>query len=101
MSADRTLVASVVGIDGCGKSSAFKGALELMAPRLDVVGIGDEVLDLNPVELERYGSVLETSDLQEMVDEVGLSSGITLGDFDEFSFEFVETRSQGQGRASG
>jgi diacylglycerol kinase family enzyme len=49
MSAQRTLVASVVGIDGCGKSSAFRGALELLAPKLDVVGIGDEVLAGSPV----------------------------------------------------
>jgi hypothetical protein len=41
---DRVLVASVVGIDGCGKSSTFRGALELLSSRIRVVGIGDEIL---------------------------------------------------------
>ena len=44
MSAQGTVVIAVVGIDGCGKSSAWRGALEALAPRVDVVGIGDEVI---------------------------------------------------------
>ncbi len=39
-----TLVVAVVGIDGSGKSSAFRGALDHLARRLSVVGIGDECL---------------------------------------------------------
>ena len=39
-----TLVAAVVGIDGSGKSSAFHGALERLAAKVDVVGIGDQCL---------------------------------------------------------
>jgi hypothetical protein len=41
-------VASVVGIDGCGKSSTYRGALDVLARRLPVVGIGDEVLGGGP-----------------------------------------------------
>ena len=43
-SAQRTLVVAIVGVDGCGKSSAFRGALGLLAQHRDVVGIGDEIL---------------------------------------------------------
>lgn len=39
-----TVVGAVVGIDGCGKSSAFHGALGQVARQVDIVGIGDEVL---------------------------------------------------------
>jgi diacylglycerol kinase family enzyme len=44
----RPLVVSIVGIDGCGKSSAFKGALHELAPRIGVVGVGDRVLSGGP-----------------------------------------------------
>jgi len=44
MNGEHTTVAAVVGIDGSGKSSAFRGALELLAQRVDVVAIGDEYL---------------------------------------------------------
>ena len=44
MNGTYTIVAAVVGIDGSGKSSAFRGALELLAERVDVVAIGDEYL---------------------------------------------------------
>lgn len=44
MNRTRTLVVAVVGIDGSGKSSAFRGALERLALRADVVGIGDQCI---------------------------------------------------------
>jgi diacylglycerol kinase family enzyme len=44
MNGTHTTVAAVVGIDGSGKSSAFRGALELLAQRVDVAAIGDEYL---------------------------------------------------------
>lgn len=44
MNGTHTIVAAVVGIDGSGKSSAFRGALQLLAQRVDVVAIGDEYL---------------------------------------------------------
>ncbi|HSL66398.1 MAG TPA: diacylglycerol kinase family protein [Gaiellaceae bacterium] len=40
----RPLVVSIVGIDGCGKSSAFEGALAALAQELRVAGVGDRVL---------------------------------------------------------
>jgi diacylglycerol kinase family enzyme len=40
----RPLVVSVVGIDGCGKSSTFEGMLAALASDLPVAGIGDRVL---------------------------------------------------------
>ena len=40
----RPLVVSIVGIDGCGKSSAFEGALAALAQELLVAGVGDRVL---------------------------------------------------------
>ncbi len=42
------LVAGVVGIDGCGKSSTYRGALELLSRRHHAVGIGDDVLEGRP-----------------------------------------------------
>jgi len=44
----KPLVASIVGMDGCGKSSTFRGALNALADRIDVVGIGDRVLAGGP-----------------------------------------------------
>jgi diacylglycerol kinase family enzyme len=40
----RPPVVSIVGIDGCGKSSAFEGALVALAGEIPVVGVGDRVL---------------------------------------------------------
>jgi diacylglycerol kinase family enzyme len=44
MNGTHTIVVAIVGIDGSGKSSAFRSALEHLAQRVDVVGIGDEYL---------------------------------------------------------
>ncbi len=44
MNGTQTTVAAIVGIDGSGKSSAFRGALEHLAQTADVVGIGDVCL---------------------------------------------------------
>ena len=46
----KPLVASIVGMDGCGKSSTFRGALYALADRIRVVGIGDQVLSGGPDE---------------------------------------------------
>ncbi|MGA9348782.1 MAG: diacylglycerol kinase family protein [Anaerolineae bacterium] len=46
----KPLVASIVGMDGCGKSSTFRGALYTLADRIRVVGIGDQVLSGGPDE---------------------------------------------------
>lgn len=46
----KPLVASVVGMDGCGKSSTFRGVLNTLAHRIRVVGIGDQVLSGGPDE---------------------------------------------------
>jgi len=50
MIARKPLVASIVGMDGCGKSSTFRGALKILADRIRVVGIGDQVLSGGPEE---------------------------------------------------
>jgi hypothetical protein len=44
------LVVSIVGIDGCGKSSTFEAALEALAREVAVVGVGDLVLGGAPGE---------------------------------------------------
>jgi diacylglycerol kinase family enzyme/thymidylate kinase len=51
------LVVSIVGIDGCGKSSTFEGALAALARELPVAGVGDCVLGGGPDEpvCERIG----------------------------------------------
>jgi len=46
----KPLVVSVVGMDGCGKSSTFRGALKILADRIRVVGIGEQVLSGGPDE---------------------------------------------------
>ncbi|TKJ28983.1 MAG: hypothetical protein CEE40_09905 [Chloroflexi bacterium B3_Chlor] len=46
----KPLVASIVGMDGCGKSSTFHGALNKLADSIRVVGIGDHVLSGGPDE---------------------------------------------------
>ena len=44
------LIASVVGIDGCGKSSAFWGAATRLAESVRVMGVGDEIIAGHPGE---------------------------------------------------
>jgi diacylglycerol kinase family enzyme len=44
MNCTHSIVVAVVGIDGSGKSSAFRGALWRLARSADVVGIGDAYL---------------------------------------------------------
>jgi len=46
--AGEPLVVSVVGIDGCGKTTAFEGLLAALAADLVVTGIGDRVLGGGP-----------------------------------------------------
>jgi diacylglycerol kinase family enzyme len=46
----RPLIVSIVGIDGCGKSSTFEGALAALAHDVTVVGVGDRVLGGGPGE---------------------------------------------------
>ena len=46
----RPLVASIVGMDGCGKSSTFRGALKALAERIRIVGIGELVWSGGPGE---------------------------------------------------
>ncbi len=46
----RPLVVSSVGIDGCGKSSTFEGALAKLANEAAVVGVGEGVLGGAPGE---------------------------------------------------
>jgi len=43
-------VVCIVGVDGCGKSSAFRGVTAELAGRLRVVGIGDQILAGGPHE---------------------------------------------------
>jgi diacylglycerol kinase family enzyme len=45
-----SLVVSIVGIDGCGKSSTFEDALAALARSVAVVGVGDRVLGGGPGE---------------------------------------------------
>lgn len=45
-----SLVASIVGVDGCGKSATFRGALDALAARVRVAGIGDRVWSGGPDE---------------------------------------------------
>lgn len=41
-------VVAIVGVDGCGKSSTFRGLATELAGRLRVVGIGDQILGGGP-----------------------------------------------------
>jgi diacylglycerol kinase family enzyme/thymidylate kinase len=50
MISKKPLVVSIVGMDGCGKSSTFRGALNTLANHFRVVGIGDQVLSGGPDE---------------------------------------------------
>ena len=44
------VIVSIVGIDGCGKTSTFKDALAGLASRIRVVGIGERVMTGKPGE---------------------------------------------------
>ena len=46
----KPFLASIVGMDGCGKSSTFRMSLWELAERIRVVGIGDQVLSGGPDE---------------------------------------------------
>lgn len=48
MNGRHTIVAAIVGIDGSGKSSAFRGASRLLAEHTEIVAIGDEHLSGSP-----------------------------------------------------
>jgi diacylglycerol kinase family enzyme len=50
MASRRPLFAAIVGIDGCGKSSVFEGALEQLSAQHRVAGVGDGVLGGAPGE---------------------------------------------------
>ncbi len=43
--ANGSVVAAIVGIDGCGKTSTFRDAITLLAQSVRTVGIGDVVVD--------------------------------------------------------
>ena len=49
-SAGRPFVAAIVGVDGCGKTSVFRLALDRLAERFRVAGVGDLVLSGGPDE---------------------------------------------------
>jgi diacylglycerol kinase family enzyme len=42
------IIASIVGIDGCGKSSAFMGVASRLAESVRVVGVGDDIVAGRP-----------------------------------------------------
>jgi diacylglycerol kinase family enzyme/thymidylate kinase len=56
MRTEDTLVAAVVGIDGCGKSTTFRDALDVLAASFPVAGVGEVVLSGNPDEPVRERS---------------------------------------------
>jgi thymidylate kinase len=43
-----TIVAAILGIDGCGKSSVFRASLDLLAEQFTIAGVGDIVLSSGP-----------------------------------------------------
>jgi diacylglycerol kinase family enzyme len=47
---NKPIVAAIVGVDGCGKSSTFTGTLSALANRVRVVGIGNQILHGGPGE---------------------------------------------------
>ncbi len=47
---ESTLVAAIVGIDGCGKSSTFRGAAARLAQSVPIAGLGETVLGGSPSE---------------------------------------------------
>lgn len=50
MSTSAPLAVAIVGVDGCGKSSTFRGALSALADRIRVAGIGDQLWSGGPSE---------------------------------------------------
>jgi diacylglycerol kinase family enzyme len=50
MGAEKPILAAIVGVDGCGKSSTYRGAFDLLAHRIRVAGIGGQVLGGGPDE---------------------------------------------------
>ncbi|MGA7669306.1 MAG: diacylglycerol kinase family protein [Nitrolancea sp.] len=50
MNTKPSVVAAIVGIDGCGKSSVFRGALERLSDQIHIAGVGDVVLSGGPDE---------------------------------------------------
>ncbi len=50
MNTNASIVAAIVGIDGCGKSSVFRGALERLSDQIHVAGVGDVALSGGPDE---------------------------------------------------
>ena len=50
MKTRKPVVATIVGMDGCGKSSTFRMSLGKLVERTRVVGIGDQVLSGGPDE---------------------------------------------------
>lgn len=48
MKNNKPLVAAIVGIDGCGKSSTARGAIDMLAEHIRIVGLGDEILSGAP-----------------------------------------------------
>ena len=61
LAGDSTVVVSIVGIDGCGKSSAFRGTVEALARSVDVIGVGEEVVGGRPGETMRQRTDLPLS----------------------------------------
>ena len=47
---NKPIMAAIVGVDGCGKSSTFAGVLNALAERVRVVGIGNQILHGGPGE---------------------------------------------------
>jgi diacylglycerol kinase family enzyme len=61
------LVVGIVGIDGCGKSSAFRGAVEKLAGSVSIIGVGDEVVGGGPGDPVRERTDLPLSRSARMV----------------------------------
>jgi diacylglycerol kinase family enzyme len=57
----KPVVASIVGMDGCGKSSTFRGALNTLAEHIQVVGIGAQVWSGGPDKPVRQRSDIPLS----------------------------------------
>ena len=65
--AGSALVVGIVGIDGCGKSSAFRGAVEKLAGSVSIIGVGDEVVGGGPGDPVRERTDLPLSRSARMV----------------------------------
>jgi thymidylate kinase len=53
----KPIVACIVGMDGCGKSSTLRTTLDVLAERVRVAGVGDEVLSGGPGEPVRARAI--------------------------------------------